>query len=99
MFVIFSYHYLACKPVDKPEDPFLKLPLINLRVSATYGEQFLQNLHEWKNEDKIINHLYCYLKGDGVYCAHSNEFALIPYIAKELEAGNLLIFPLDEPSS
>ncbi|MBU2871832.1 hypothetical protein [Colwellia sp. E2M01] len=95
----FSYRYLACKPVDKPNDPFLKPSQMDLRVCATYGEQFLNNLHEWKNEQNIISHLYSYIKGESVYALHNDERALIPYIAKELEAGNLLIFPLDEPRS
>ncbi|WP_159820240.1 hypothetical protein [Colwellia sp. 20A7] len=95
----FSYRYLACKPTDKPNDLLLKPSKMEFRVSSTYGEQFLNNLHKWKNEQNIISHLYSYIKGESVYAVHNDERAFIPYIAKELEAGNLLIFPLDEQKS
>ncbi|XQW83472.1 hypothetical protein ACOYR1_09920 [Thalassotalea piscium] len=92
----FGYQYLACRPEDKPVDPLLKAPLKEFLVSTTYGEQFLQNLHPWKNEQNIINKLFFYLAGDEYQHETQSVSKSIKWIAHELSIGNLLLIPLYE---
>lgn len=91
----FGYHYLACRPEDKPADPLLRAPLKELLVSSTYGEQFLQNVHPWKNEQNIINQLFYYLAHDEYQHETQSISKSIKWIAHELFIGNLLLIPLD----
>lgn len=91
----FGYSYLACRPEDKPNDPLLKAPLKEFLISATYGEQFLQNLHEWKNEQDIVTKVFYYLTHDEYQQSNQSLAECIKLIANELSAGNLLLIPLD----
>ncbi len=91
----FGYRYLACRPADKPNDPLLSSPLKEFLISATYAEQFLQNLHQWKNEADIVNKIFDYIAHDEYQQTKRNVDACIKYIASELLMGNLLIIPLD----
>jgi hypothetical protein len=91
----FGYHYLACRPEDRPADPLLKAPLKEFLVSATYGEQFLQNLQSWKNEQDIVNKLFYYLANDEYQHTNQDVANSIIWIANELSIGNLLLIPLD----
>ncbi|GAA6171765.1 hypothetical protein NBRC116592_14350 [Colwellia sp. KU-HH00111] len=92
----FGYHYLACRPQDKPKDPLLNPPLKEFLVSTTYGEQFLQNLHPWKNEQNIMNRMFDYLAYDEYQHANQSVAECIKFIANELALGNLLLIPLDK---
>jgi len=91
----FGYSYLACRPEDKPADPLLKAPLKEFLVSTTYGEQFIQNLQPWKNEQNIIDKIFCYLSQDDYQQNTQDSAKCIKWIANELSVGNLLLIPLD----
>lgn len=90
----FGYHYLACKPEDKPDDPLLNSPLITLWTCATYGEQFLLNLHDWKNSRDIISQLFCYLTNDDKSQGAQTKAEAIAFVSDQLVHRQLLIIPL-----
>ena len=92
----FGYSYLACRPEDKPDDPLLNTSLKEFLISATYGEQFLQSLHHWKNDQNIFNRIFYYLTHDEYQHANQSVSECIKFIANELSKGNLLLIPLDK---
>ena len=54
----FGYQHVACKPEHKPDDPWLSLPLMEFWTCRTLAKQFLNNLHEWKNDFYVIDKLF-----------------------------------------
>lgn len=95
----FGYRYLACKPIDKPDDPLLAPPLLEFCTDAIYGKQFLNRLHQWKNPYEIISDLTCYLLGDEHSLSRFNKAQAIDYIANKMQRGQLQIILLDEPKT
>ncbi|WP_077342377.1 hypothetical protein [Pseudocolwellia agarivorans] len=91
----FGYPHLVCKPEDKPADPLLAPPLAQFVSCASYGEQFLQNLHQWKNVPNIVNKLFCYYVNDDYQQANQHTDKIINLLATALEQGSLVIIPLD----
>ena len=92
----FGYQYLACKPRDKPDDPLLNPPLLEFCTSITYGQQFLERLHLWKNSFDIISDLMCYLLEDEHSLGNFNKAQAVDYIADKLQSRRLLIILLDD---
>lgn len=92
----FGYPYLVCKPGDKPADPLLAPALPQFVSCASYGEQFLQNLHQWKNVKDILNKLFCYYVHDDYQQANQHTTEIVDTLATALEQGKLVIIPLDE---
>ncbi|WP_076418011.1 hypothetical protein [Colwellia sp. UCD-KL20] len=91
----FGYPHLVCKPEDKPADPLLASPLAQFVSCASYGEQFLQSLHQWKNVPNIVNKLFCYYVNDDYQQANQHTDKIINLLATALEQGSLVIIPLD----
>ncbi|WDE03280.1 hypothetical protein SG34_017970 [Thalassomonas viridans] len=48
LFCNFGYQYLACKAIDKPDDPLLGLPMMQCYACEHYARLFLTTLHQWK---------------------------------------------------
>lgn len=91
----FGYTHLICKPVDKPVDPLLAPALVHFVSCASYGEQFLQSLHQWKNASDILNKIFCYYVNDDYQQANQHNAEVVNLLATALEQGTLVIIPLD----
>lgn len=90
----FGFEYLICKPQHKPQDLHFGKPLMEMWASTAYGIQFLENLHPWKNNASIIEHIFCYLHNDQYVLAHHSKGEIINNIALKLAQRELLIIPL-----
>ncbi len=90
--------HVICKPRDKPDQQYIKRPLMQMWVCATYGEQFLCRLHEWKNPHNILSKLFCYVVEDEHSIAQYTRSDIIRFLALKLEQRQLLIFETDELS-
>jgi len=88
----FGYKYLVCKPVDILEDSFLGLPLMEFLSSWVFGEQFIANLHEWRNPDDIIEKLFSYSVDDQYLQATYTRQKMIDVIALQLQNRKLHIY-------
>ncbi|WP_053042863.1 Mbeg1-like protein [Thalassomonas actiniarum] len=97
LFCNFGYQYLACKAVDKPDDPLLGLPLMACYADLYYARLFITTLHQWKNPLDIISRLMCYLLGDEHSLSRFSEAQAINYLVDRLLNRDLLIFEMDEP--
>ncbi|WDE06296.1 DUF2974 domain-containing protein [Thalassomonas viridans] len=97
LFCNFGYQYLVCKPIDKPDDPLLGLPMMQCYSCEHYARLFLTTLHQWKNPLDIISRLMCYLLGDAHSLSRFNEAQAIDYLVDSLLNRDLLIFEMDEP--
>ncbi|WDE12320.1 Mbeg1-like protein [Thalassomonas haliotis] len=97
LFCNFGYQYLACKVIDKPDDPLLGLPMMQCYASEDYARLFLTTLHQWKNPLDIISRLMCYLLGDAHSLSRFNEAQAIDYLVVRMLNRDLLIFEMDEP--
>ncbi|WP_426357556.1 hypothetical protein ACPUVO_13995 [Pseudocolwellia sp. HL-MZ19] len=91
----FGYPHLVCKPEDKPQDPLLAPPLAHFVSSESYGEQFLQSLHQWKNVSDIVNKIFCYYVNDDYQQGNQHSAEIINTLATALQQGKLAIIPLD----
>ncbi|XPF94941.1 hypothetical protein ACM9HF_02710 [Colwellia sp. RE-S-Sl-9] len=91
----FGYPHLICKPEDKPDDPLLAPSLAQFISCTSYGEQFLQNLHQWKNVNDIVNKIFCYYVNDDYQQANQNVAEITHTLALALEQGKLIVIPLD----
>jgi len=91
----FGYAYLVCKPEDKPDDPLLKPPMIQFITCSSYGEQFVQSLHQWKNVTDIAYKLFCYHVNDTYQQANQHNAEIINVLALAFEQKQLLVIPLD----
>ncbi len=90
--------HVICKPRDKPDQQYIKRPLMQMWVCATYGEQFLCRLHEWKNPHNILSKLFCYVVEDEHSISQYTRSDIIRFLALKLEQRQLLIFETDELS-
>ena len=97
LFCNFGYQYLACKPIDKPDNPLLGLPVMACYCNQDYARQFLTTLHQWKNPLDIISRLMSYLLGDVHSLSRFNESQAINYLVDRMHSRDLLIFEMDEP--
>ena len=97
LFCNFGYQYLACKAIDKPDDPLLGLPMMQCYACEHYARLFLTTLHQWKNPLDIISRLMCYLLGDAHSLSRFSEAQAIDYLVASLLSRDLLIFEMDEP--
>jgi hypothetical protein len=91
----FGYPHLVCRPEDKPADPLLSSPLAEFVTCASYGEQFLHSLHQWKNVTDILNKLFCYYVHDDYQQANQHTAEIVDSLATALQQGKLVIIPLD----
>jgi hypothetical protein len=91
----FGYPYLVCKPEDKPDDPLMQAPLAQFVTCSSYGEQFLQNLHQWKNVNDIVSKLFCYYINDDFQQAQQSIADVTQTLAIALAQKQILIIPLD----
>ncbi|WDE04941.1 hypothetical protein SG34_027155 [Thalassomonas viridans] len=97
LFCNFGYQYLACKPIDKPDDPLLGLPVMSCYACEHFARRFLTTLHQWKNPLDIICRLMRYMLCDEYSLSRFNEAQAIDYLVERLLNRDLLIFEMDEP--
>ncbi|WP_435237799.1 M35 family metallo-endopeptidase [Psychromonas sp. PT13] len=96
LFCRFGYRYLVCKPMDLSEDALLGLPLIEFWTSSIYGEQFIGNLHSWKNDSNIVERLFSYVIDDNYLQANYSRQQMIEYVALQLKQRQLHIYFLED---
>ena len=93
----FGRRYLACKPSDIAEDTLLGLPLTEFWSSTIFGEQFISNLHQWRNDFNVIENLFSYAADSKSLYLLQSQQDMIDIIALELQQRQLLVYPLDLP--
>jgi len=92
----FGCSYIACKPSDLSEDALLGLPMREFWSSSVFGEQFITNLHEWRNDKNILDRLFAYTVDDDYLQANYTSQEVIDFISLQLEHRQLLIFSTED---
>lgn len=92
----FGCSYIACKPSDLSEDALLGLPMREFWSSSVFGEQFITNLHEWRNDKNILDRLFAYSVGDDYLQANYTPQEVIDFVSLQLEHRQLLIFSVED---
>ncbi|WP_394203307.1 hypothetical protein [Shewanella waksmanii] len=90
----FGHKYLICHPVDKPEDPFLPLPRMDVWCTPSYGRQLLSLRHPWRNDASVLAQLVSYLSGERL-ANQLDEYDMITHLAIAMQQRQLLVFPLE----
>lgn len=90
----FGHRYLICRPVDRPDDPLLCSPRMDLWCATTYGMQFLSQRHQWKNSASVLSQLVSYLSGESL-ADSLDESGLLHYLAAGMMQRQLLVFQLE----
>ncbi|WP_028773307.1 hypothetical protein [Shewanella waksmanii] len=97
-FCQFGHRYLICRPVDRPDDPLLSPPRMDLWCATTYGMQFLSQRHQWKNSAHILSQLVSYLSGESL-ADSLDEYEQLEHLATVMMQRQLLVFPLESSGS
>lgn len=91
----YSLPHLVCLSVNRPDDPFLSLPIDYFKGHDGYfAEQFFYNLHPNLNSSNVLSYVYQYATQTSSIINDLSYDDIVEELAKLVSVNKLQVIPL-----